>query len=131
MPVTTRSKSTIKLDFSKMFKKPVSTPFVIAKSTEQQLAEALGEIEKFRETINRLVDTHNAQNDEIDALKKKNEEEMRVSAELKMLNVDVRRELYLAGEREARANAENERLKYQLSRYSNPHSRYVGIDFSS
>ena len=47
------------------------------------------ENDKFREAVNRLVDTHNAQVDEIDALKK------------------------------------------ELARYSNPHSRYVGIDFSS
>ena len=77
------------LDLSKMPKKPVSAPFVIAKSTEQQLADALAENEKFRETVNRLVDTHNAQKDEIAA------------------------------------------LKNELARYSNPHSRYVGIDFSS
>jgi hypothetical protein len=76
-----------RLDFSKKPKKPVSAP--IAKSTEQQLADALAENEKFRETVNRLVDTHNAQKDEIAALKK------------------------------------------ELARYSNPHSRYVGIDFSS
>ena len=60
----------ISLDFSKMPKKPISAPFVIAKSTEQQLADALAENEKFRETVNRLVDTHNAQKDEIEALKK-------------------------------------------------------------
>ena len=79
----------IRLDFPKKPKKPVSAPFAIAKSTEQQLADALAENEKFRKTVNRLVDTHNAQKDEIAALKK------------------------------------------ELARYSNPQSRYVGIDFSS
>ena len=58
------------LDLSKMPKKPISAPFVIAKSTEQQLADALAENEKFREAVNRLVDTHNARADELDALKK-------------------------------------------------------------
>ena len=62
--------SKIGLDLSKMPKKPNSAPFVIAKSTEQQLADALAENEKFRETVNRLVDTHNARADELDALKK-------------------------------------------------------------
>ena len=68
MPIITRSKTaqqmtSIKLDLSKMPKKPVSAPFVIAKSTEQQLADALVENEKFRETVN-------AQKDEIEVLKK-------------------------------------------------------------
>ena len=50
------------LDLSKMPKKAMSAPFVIAKSTEQQLADALAENTKFRETVN-------AQKDEIEALK--------------------------------------------------------------
>jgi gas vesicle protein len=70
MPITRSMASPIKIDLSKMPKKPVSAPFVIAKSTEQQLADALAENDKFREAINRLVDTHNALADELDALKK-------------------------------------------------------------
>lgn len=38
----------LKLDLSKMPKKPISAPFVFPKSTEQQLAEALAEIEKLK-----------------------------------------------------------------------------------
>lgn len=52
MPVTTRSKSgSIKLDFSKMPKKALSTPFVIAKSTEQQLEDVLAEIEVLKKEL--------------------------------------------------------------------------------
>lgn len=70
-PVTTTTTSTTTI---KMPKKPVSAPFDgPPKSTEQQLAEALAENEKFRETVNRLVDTHNAHMDEIEELKKENE----------------------------------------------------------
>lgn len=54
-----------------MPKKPVSVPFGgSSKRTEQQMTEVLlAENEKFRKTANRLVDTHNAQKDEIEALK--------------------------------------------------------------
>jgi hypothetical protein len=60
-----------------MPKKPVSVPFGGSpKSTEQQMTEVLlAENEKFRKTANRLVDTHNAQKDEIEALKNEEHEE--------------------------------------------------------
>ena len=38
----------IKIDFSKMPKKPVSEGFVFPKSTEQKLAEALAEVERLK-----------------------------------------------------------------------------------
>ena len=68
---TTSTTTTSTTTTIKMPTKHVSAPFDgPPKSTEQQLAEALAENEKFRETVNRLVDTHNAQKDEIEALKK-------------------------------------------------------------
>jgi hypothetical protein len=95
-PAAYRTGFYLNIDFSKMPTKPVSAPFVIAKSTEQQLADALAENEKFRETVNRLVDTHNAQRDEIDALNKQiaqHKKDMLNLCRQSRLEADVRRSI--------------------------------------
>jgi hypothetical protein len=84
------SKPAFKIDFSKMPQKDKTPAFVFPKSTEQQLAEALAENQQFREAINRMVETHNAQRDEIDRLKK---ELARVKkSPLRVVNVGVERD---------------------------------------
>lgn len=43
------------LDFSRVPKKPVSEPFVFPKSTEEKLADALGEIEKVKKEMSAMT----------------------------------------------------------------------------
>lgn len=77
-PIKDNQSSFAKLDLSKCKEKPVSTPFVIAKSTEQKLAEALDTIDRLKNDFGglnyrymSLAKSFNSANAEIEYLKKR------------------------------------------------------------
>jgi len=109
MPVITRSqraKANAKQPI-KMAKEP--------KSTEQQLAEALTELEKYHEAVNRLLDTNNIRLYEMDMLKKEN-------AKLKKENAQIMAASEKLSNQAARYYQQSQKLKTEKKELENENS---------